>query len=183
MRTVFTIKSFVKTKMPKEYFCHIQFVKLLTDQLIEQYNPENKLELKIAALLHDIGRTKEVVGEHHSATGSKMLPDILKKLKLESKINSTQSKLIQNLIASHNAKIGNSLEEKILITADSLSKVQYHEAFMLLCKKPTFQERAKWGLKYLNKGYERLQFEEIKNRFEGKYQEINLIYQKVLNEN
>jgi HD superfamily phosphodiesterase len=182
MQIIVTTESFVKTQMPKEYFCHIQFVQSLTNELTEKYHPKHKLELQIAALLHDIGRTKKIESEHHSITGSKMLPCILKELLLDNKLNTSQIELIQELISSHNNKTGQTLEEKILITADSLSKVKYHSAFMLLCKKETFLERAQWGSKYLNKGFNRIQFEDLKNNFNKQYSAQKFIYEKIMNE-
>ena len=60
--------------------------------------------------------------------------------------------MICNCTQKHNGHYGfETIEEEIVANADSASKILFHEAFMLMCKKESFQEKAAWGIKYLEK--------------------------------
>lgn len=72
------------------------------------------------------------------------------------------------------------LEEKIIVTADAASKVIYHQAFMLMCKKETFSERATWGLEYLEKGMKNIQFASLRKEIQPIYKRYEEIYRQVL---
>ncbi|OGI59670.1 hypothetical protein A3C60_01870 [Candidatus Nomurabacteria bacterium RIFCSPHIGHO2_02_FULL_37_45] len=160
----------------KEYVCHIQYVVKIGLELAE----ENKVDpniVEIACLLHDIGRDKELPGEHHSQTGKRIAEEILKDSLLSQE---QQKKIVQCILAHGFDDTPLSTEEQIVRSADAGSKVEYHEAFMLMCKKITYEERLAWGNKYLQKGFEKISIQSYKEKVEQKYTAINAIYQKIL---
>lgn len=159
----------------KEYVCHIQYVIEIGLRLAEEYNVDRDI-IEAACLLHDIGRDKELPGESHSQAGKRMAKEILN----GTNFSDEQKEKIFACILSHNAEdVPVSVEEQIVRTADGGSKVEYHEAFMLLCKKNTYEERLAWGKKYLEKGYASISLEAYKKEIEQKYISINDIYKKI----
>lgn len=159
----------------KEYYCHIQFVTEIGNKLAKQYNANPKI-VELSCLLHDIGRDKELESEEHADASVRISKSLLR----EAPLNEEELTFIFNCIKNHNADNPvETIEEKIVITADSASKVEYHEAFMLLCKKTTYQERLVWGQKYLDKGFKKIQLPEYKEFLLQKYTAIHSIYEKV----
>lgn len=172
-------KEFVKRiskQQPNEFSCHISFVVKLSSVLAKKYCPESVETVKIAALLHDVGRGREIEGESHAQAGSR-----LARIWLHRKLEQAQIDIITRCIEFHNSPRPNAtVEENVVTTADALSKVVFHEAFMLLCKKTTPEERAIWGQKYLRKGYALILFpHELRDTAE-KYIELDNLYSEVL---
>lgn len=156
----------------KELYCHIQFVLKMGLELAEKYRADKRI-IEIVCLLHDVGRDHETGGEDHGDAGARISIELLR----NSGISKKEMNVIIACIKNHNKKLlSYTLEEKIVITADSASKVLYHEAFMLLCKKQTFKDRCEWGKKYLEKGYNNVLFPEIKKNITNKYKTLKSIY-------
>lgn len=73
-----------------------------------------------------------------------------------------------------------SLEEEIISNADGLSKLLYHDMFMLMCKKDNYLDKTKWGLKYIEKGYSKLTLPGLKEEYKGLYESLKRRYENVL---
>lgn len=158
----------------KEYSCHIQYVLEIAIRLTKNYNVNPDI-IEAACLLHDIGRGKEAQNEKHPQTGKR----IAEKLLQESKFNEQEKEKIYACILSHNSKsTPKSIEEQIVRSADAGSKIEYHEAFMLMCKKTTYEERLAWGMKYLEKGFDKISIKSYKKECRPKYNSIKKIYNK-----
>lgn len=159
----------------KEYLCHIQYVVKIGLQLAAECGVRQDI-IEAACLLHDIGRDKELEGEGHNQTGKRIAEEILK----NTNFTEEEKQKIYLCILSHSsAEVPESIEEQIVRTADAGSKVEYHEAFMLLCKKATYEERLAWAIKYLYKGYKNISIQSYKEKIEQKYISINNIYQDI----
>lgn len=159
----------------KEYLCHIQFVVEIGLNLAKELGADLNI-IETACWLHDIGRDKELPGEKHPQTGRRMAEEILK----DTEFSDKQKQKIYACILSHNADTTPlSIEEQIVRTADGGSKVEYHEAFMLLCKKETYEERLAWGIKYLEDGFTSISLDSYRQRIEPKYNSIIDIYNKI----
>lgn len=171
------IMNILMEEKKKEYVCHIQYVVHIGLRLAT----ESKVDLDIietACLLHDIGRDKELEGEEHNQTGRRIAEEIL----VNSNFNKKQKEKIYECILLHGSDyVPESIEAQIVRSADAGSKVEYHEAFMLMCKKSTFEDRLAWGMKYLNKGFKNISIEFYKKELEKKYYSINKIYQNISN--
>ena len=161
----------------KEYVCHLQYVVEIGMRLANAYPSVDPLVIEVACLLHDIGRDKELPGEVHAQTGHRLGGEILKNTQL----SEDQKKNILSCILLHNSDdIPETIEQQIVRTADAGSKVEYHEAFMLMCKKPTYNERLAWGIKYLEKGYKKICIDSYQVQIQKKYEMIHSIYEKTL---
>lgn len=161
----------------KEYLCHIQYVVQIGLEITKECNVDENI-IETACLLHDIGRDNELLGEEHSQTGKRIAKEILK----NSKFTEEEKQKIYHCIVSHGSdEVPESIEAQIVRSADAGSKVEYHEAFMLMCKKTTYEERLAWGNKYLQKGYKKISIQSYKEKVEQKYISINDIYQKISN--
>lgn len=159
----------------KEFHCHVQFVVKVGLLLAKNHNADAKI-IELSCLLHDIGRDHEIGEEDHGDSGARIAEKILE----QTEISSAEIKIILDCIRFHTKEIPEyTLEQKIVITADCASKVEYHEAFMLLCKKQTYQERLTWGKKYLEKGYALTLFPEYKERIADRYKTIKNIYDSI----
>lgn len=159
----------------KEFLCHIQFVLEIGMRLAKDNNADVDV-VEAACLLHDIGRGKELAGEDHPQTSKRIAEELL----VNSDYSEEQKEKIFTCILSHGAKdIPATLEEQIVRTADGGSKVEYHEAFMLLCKKDTYEERLVWGIKYLEKGYVNMTISAYKKELKQKYASISGVYKKI----
>ena len=170
------INELLLNEKEKEYQCHIQFVRDIGLKLTDRYGGD-AYAVEIACLLHDIGRDKEIEGEPHAHASVRIARAIFQQFNMCNE----HAELILRCIFNHGMEDEPiSTEEKIVITADSASKVQHHEAFMLMCKKLTFNERAIWGLKYLDKGFSKILFPEYKKELQPKYMVINETYAQVL---
>lgn len=161
----------------KEFNCHIKFVRDIGVQLAQEHNADAYL-IEIACLLHDIGRDAELEGEDHGDAGERISAVIL----LDSNFTSEEQGLILKCIKNHCKELPEkdlSREEKIVTTADSASKILFHEAFMLMCKKPTYRERLAWGQKYLEKGYRKILFPAYQEQIRTRFNMIKEIYDAV----
>lgn len=160
----------------KEYLCHIQYVVEIGSRLAKEYHVDEAI-IEAACLLHDIGRDKELSGERHCQAGKRIAEELLTNTNC---FNNSQKEKIFSCILSHNSQeIPVTIEEQIVRTSDGGSKVQYHEAFMLLCNKYTYEERLAWGIKYLEKGYSNISLESYKKEVSQKYFSIVSIYNKI----
>lgn len=163
------------TEKEKEYLCHVQFVCQIGLELAKKYKVNRKL-IEISCLLHDIGRSQEIGDEDHADAGARISRPILD----GTFFSKSEIETILLCIKNHNKHISNpSIEEKIVITADCASKVLFHEAFMLLCKKETYKEKLEWGQKYLEKGYKNIPLPEYKSKVRLKYNTIKEIYDQI----
>lgn len=159
----------------KEYYCHIRFVRDIGVKLATSHDVNRQL-IEIACLLHDIGRDYEQEGEDHGDAGAR----IAKEFPLSFVFTPSEQGKIITCIKNHNKILPTySLEEKIVITADAASKVLYHAAFMLLCKKQTYAEKLAWGYKYLEKGYHNIHLPDYKKYLTPHYTRIKEIYDAV----
>ena len=173
------VRRFVLTRLlkdkEKEFYCHIQFVLKVGLELAQSYNADPKI-IELSCLFHDIGRDQEIGEEDHGDSGARIAADLL----ANTKIPPDETNIILGSIRSHTKKLPKyTLEQKILITADNASKVLYHEAFMLLCKKQTYAEKLAWGIKYLEKGYKNTLFSEYKKQISHKYWDLKETYRAV----
>ena len=161
----------------KEYLCHIQYVVKIALELAKECDVNMNL-IEIACLLHDIWRGKELTNEHHAEAGKRIANDILK----ESNFSKKEKKIILACILNHNSSnVPKSIEEQIIRTADGGSKIEYHEAFILMCKKTTYEERLAWTLKYLYKGLASISIDHYRKKIEKKYKELENIYNDINN--
>ena len=168
--------SFVKEKHRKEWHCHIQFVLHLADRYASVYDANRDI-VRLSAILHDIGRDQELPEEHHEQAGVRIASEWM----AAQNTTTIDKELVLRCIANHGADVSpRTIEEKIVITADAASKIEFHEAFMLLCKKTTHEERAMWGMNYLQKGYAKIQFNEVRSEIDPLYARIKMIYEDVL---
>lgn len=159
----------------KELHCHIQFVVKVGMELVKKYDGDAKI-IELSCLLHDIGRDHEVGDEDHGDAGARIAAKLLETTTIPQK----EVAVILDCIRFHNKRLPSyTLEQQIVITADSASKVLYHEAFMLLCKKTSYEEKLRWGNKYLEKGYHNTVLPEYKQAIERKYKEIKKIYDAI----
>jgi hypothetical protein len=160
----------------KEYACHLQYVVDIGLRLARKFDADADV-IETACLLHDIGRDKELPGEVHAQSGYR----IAKELLAGGPFSSAQTNAILTAILHHNSdEVPGDVASQIVRTADAGSKVEYHEAFMLMCRKPTHQERLAWGMKYLEKGYAKICFDTYRQKIENKYQDIKSMYQQTL---
>lgn len=173
-------KKFILEKIlaekEKEYYCHVQFVRKVGLELAKKYKVDKEV-IEVACLLHDIGRDNELEGEDHGDAGARISSELLKK----GDFTAEETYIILSCIKKHNKENKSvlTLEEKVVITADCASKVLYHEAFMLMCKKPTYVEKLAWGQKYLEKGYRNIKFPDYKLKIAPKYKALKDIYRSV----
>ena len=167
------IESLVKEKHVKEFYCHIQFVRKIGLELSKKHSADD-LVMEIACLLHDIGRKQEIGVENHAQAGVRLIRPLLGEFALSIK----QKELILQCILNHGGHQKPKSEEgKIIISADAASKVLYHEAFMLLCKKDNSKDKAKWDLKYLEKGFAQVQHQDLE--LKTKYNHLKSVYSAI----
>jgi len=159
----------------KEYVCHLQFVVRIGLELAREAGADPDI-IEAACLLHDIGRDKELPGEHHADTGVRIARELL----ADGAFSSEDMEKILDAIANHNSDdVPASLEARIVRTADAGSKVEHHEAFMLMCRKETYDARLAWGMKYLEKGYAKICIDSYRTKIEQKYRDVKAIYDAV----
>jgi putative nucleotidyltransferase with HDIG domain len=159
----------------KEYHCHIQFVVKVGVDLAKKYGANEQI-IELSCLLHDIGRDHERETEDHADAGARIADELLQGMDVPQSERATITACIKN----HNKTLPTyTLEEKIVISADCASKVLFHEAFMLLCKKQTYAEKLVWGKKYLEKGYHKILFPEYKEVITPRYNIIREVYDAV----
>jgi len=162
----------------KEYRCHVRFVVEMAIALAKEHGASEKI-VHIAALLHDIGRGQEQNGEHHRDASVTIATEFLATLELDDAERGT----IIGCIGNHDAAVPpRCIEESIIISSDSGSKVLWHEAFMLMCKKETFRERAEWGRSYVVKGFNRTTLPDVKELIRPEYERLLALYDRVLSD-
>lgn len=160
----------------KEWSCHVQFVEEIALKLARRYRASKEI-VSIAAILHDIGRDKEIANEDHRDAGVRIAREFLTKFDL----SKLELELILTCIKNHGGdEMPKTVEEKVTIAADSASKIIYHQPFMLMVKKTKYFERAEWGLKYLDKGFKKILFPDFKKELEATYREYRKNYLGVL---
>ena len=180
MNNVFeTLRERVRTQFPKEYVCHIYFVHAAAVVLQKQYGGDLEI-IELASMAHDIGRTADGDNSLHPEIGAEKIISWLSELRYDSQ---EKIPLIARCILMHNKIKGfQSLEERIVCSADNLSKLLYLDMFMLMCKKDSYLEKAKWGLKYIEKGYARLVLPGLKEEYKSLYESLKTRYERVLNQ-
>lgn len=161
----------------KEYACHVQYVARIGLRLAQELSADPDV-VEIACLLHDVGRDKERDGENHAETSRRLAEGILQ----GSPLSGSQLQAIYASILTHGSvEVPEMVEQQIVRSSDAGSKVEYHEAFMLMCKKPTYEERLAWGMKYLEKGYRNVCIDSYRSEIQKKYEEISALYRDTLN--
>ncbi len=171
-----TLLDALMAEKSKEYACHVQYVAQIGARLAHELGADEAV-VEAACLLHDIGRDKELSGEEHAQTSVRIARELLER----SSFSDSQRELIFESILSHGSDtIPEKIEAQIVRSADAGSKVEFHEAFMLMCKKPTYEERLAWGMRYLEKGYSKISIEAYKARLQEKYNSISAIYKSTL---
>lgn len=172
------VKEEIIQYMPKEYYCHLQFVHKVACELQEEKGGDREV-IEISAIGHDYGRVADGDNSNHAEVGSEKLRTFL----LEQGYPSDKADHVARCTLMHNKESGfESIEEEIIANADQLSKVIYHEAFMLMVKKDTYHERANWGLTYLDKGFHKATLADTKERYRPHYEEKKRIFEQVLKE-
>lgn len=172
------IMNILLAEKKKEYLCHIQYVIKIAMKLAKDYDVDPEI-IELSCLLHDIGRGKELDGEKHSQAGKRIAEKILQ----NSTFSEEKKQQIYSCILSHNSPIvPKSIEEEIVRSADAGSKIEYHEAFMLMCKKTTYEDRLAWGIKYLQKGFDKISINSYKDKCQFKYVKIMEIYSDISKE-
>lgn len=165
----------VKKEFPKEYICHLIFVRDVALDLSREKGGDREI-IEIAAIAHDIGRVQDGDNSLHAEIGSERIIQWLKEFEYDNgKIHK-----VSRCVLMHNKTDGfESIEEEIVSNADHLSKLLYLDMFMLMCKKDNYIEKAKWGLKYIEKGYNKLTFSDIKIKYNLLYDELKKRYEGV----
>jgi len=172
------VKAEIIRYMPKEYFCHLQFVHQVACELQKEKGGDLEV-IKIASIAHDYGREEDADNSQHPEIGSLKIKAFL----LQHNYSSEKSEHIARCTLMHNKESGfGSIEEEVVANADQLSKLIYHEAFMLLVKKDTYMDRAVWGLKYLDKGFNKATFADVKERYRALYEAKKQTFEQVLKE-
>lgn len=155
-----------------QYYCHVQFVVEIALRLGKVLGGDLET-LEIAALLHDIGRGRENKGETHYNAGARIAGPLI------DCIETNKKEKILRCIQNHSAKEKTIfIEEDIIITADAGSKIEFHEAFMLMCKKEAYTDKLKWGIKHLKKNFQKITIDSYRNSIAKKYAEILEMYEK-----
>ena len=170
------IKEFVRSNFEKEYYCHVQFVVSASRDLQRQYGGELDVVL-VAALMHDIGRINGGDNKDHPARGAIRAIPILQQFGF----TSSAIEMIADCIRMHNRQSGfRRIEEEVVANADALSKLFAHDAFLLLTNADGYFNRAKWGLKYLEKGYWSLSLPGLQDEHRELYQSLREKYLRVI---
>jgi len=171
------LKHRVHEQFPKEYVCHIVYVHEIAVELQKKYGGDLEI-IELASIAHDIGRVAEGDNSLHPEIGSEKIIPWLQ----EFGYDSNRIPQISRCILMHNKTEGfTTIEEKIICTADNLSKLLYLDMFMLMCKKDTYIEKAKWALKYIEKGYSQIVFPELQEKYASLYHDLKLRYEKIVN--
>ncbi len=170
------VKEEIIRYMPIEYYCHLQFVLKVARELHAVKGGDLHI-IETGAICHDYGRGHDGDNSMHAEVGSEKIKVFLQKHGCSIDV----ANHIARCTLMHNKTTGfETIEEEIVANADQLSKVIYHDAFMLLVKKETFQERARWGLKYLEKGFNNSTFTDIREAYRPLYEQKKQIFESVL---
>ena len=160
----------------KERLCHVLYVLQIALQLQERFGWDREV-IWVAAILHDVGRGRELEWEYHEVAGERVAREFLKWVDW---LSDEQKELIVRCVRNHGAEFTQTtIEEKIITSADSASKLLYHDMFMLMCKKQSYIEKAQWGLKYIEKGYWRIQIPEYKQELHETYMHLKHRYESI----
>lgn len=177
MNIIEKIKSQVKEQFPKEYACHLLFVLDIALDL-QRKKGGDKDVIEIASIAHDIGRSQNDDNSQHAELGSQKIIAWLKEFKYDEE----RILKISRCALMHNKTGGfASIEEEIVCNADHLSKLLHLDMFMLMCKKDNYIDKAKWALKYIEKGYNNLTFQDLKQEYLSLYLDLKNRYEKVVN--
>lgn len=169
--------TYIQNKHEKEFYCHTQFVLKIGRYLLDRYGG-NKFVVEVSCILHDIGNRDELAGDYHGESSMPITNNILN----VAEICPAHKALILQCIKNHDGlNKPASIEERIVITADAISKLIYHEAFMLLCEKDTFRKRAQWGIKCLELAISRSQFHDYTTECLSRYKWLKAMYIEILN--
>jgi len=142
----------VFNEFQKEYLCHLRYVHEIAVELQREHGGDLFI-IEIASILHDIGGVSSLTSSKHAEFGSMIVPDWLNEYNLP--FDTVLA--ISDCIKMHDKVYGHkTIEEEIVATADNLSRLKYHDMFMLMCDEEGFFERAKWGLRHIEDGYRRL---------------------------
>jgi putative nucleotidyltransferase with HDIG domain len=160
----------------KEYACHVQYVAEIGLRLAQETGADPGV-IETACLLHDIGRDFEQGEEDHAEAGYRIAKEFLS----DSPLTEEQRTAVINSILSHNSdEVPATLPQQIVRSADAGSKVEFHEAFVLMSKKQTYVEKLLWARKYLDKGYSKISFDSYKESLRPKYEALSAMYQRSL---
>lgn len=171
------ISGRVKEQFAKEYACHLVFVHKVAVELQQRYGGDLEV-IEIAAMAHDIGRVEDGDNSMHPEIGATKIIPWLQEFAYE---NEEAKSLIARCILMHNKVDGfQGIEEEIISNADGLSKLLYHDMFMLMCRKDNYLDKAKWGLKYIEKGYSKLTLPGLREEYKGLYEGLKGRYEGVL---
>ena len=161
---------------PKEYNCHLQFVHFLAKEFQKLKGGDVEV-IEIAAIAHDYGRVPDGDNTFHAEIGAERIAVRLTEVHYDTE----KTKHIARCVRMHNKDVGfKSIEEEIVMNADRLSKIAYFEAFMLMVKKESFQDRTKWAIKHLDQSYNKATFLDIRAQYEHMYLNKRNLYGMVL---
>lgn len=170
------IESIVCRKFEKEFDCHLQFVRDIALDLQKVHGGDPEV-IHIAAIAHDFGRVEDGDNTNHAELGAQKIIPHLESLGMDAdKIEKiAQCIRIHESISSFSA-----IEGEIVANADRLSKITAHSAFMLMVKKEGHLDRAKWGLKYLEKNYDKLTLPGLREKYDELFKSLQSTYRRVI---
>ena len=130
----------------------------------------DKQVVEIATLLHDVTKITGDRKNHH-ITGADFAEDFLKNYNIES------NKIIQvkNCIKKHRGSsefTRDTIEEKIVATADSVAQIEHPLTFFYSWygrRQCSIDEGADGILRKLNRSWEKIEFEDVKEKVHNKY--------------
>lgn len=167
----------VEKHAPNELRCHIQFVEIIGARLSAVTRNVDAHVVRLGCLLHDIGRDRSETNADHPAVGA----DLAEKLLLQFDVPIKIVKRVVGCVLNHDGKSSSLTdEEKLVVSADGGSKVEFHSMFLHLCKKTTPLERANWGRKHLIKGFEKIRLESYKQEQRENFESLENAYRSVL---
>ena len=171
------IEKQVEKEFRKEYLCHLKIVQKIAIDLQQRFGGDLDV-IKIASISHDIGRVEGGDNKMHAERGALRIREWLKAANLPSDAIEKISRcaLMHNKVSDFQ-----SIEEKIVSNADMLSKLVGHQQFMLMCKKDNYIDKAKWGLKYVEKAYFKLTIPELTEERRQLYEDLKRNYEDILN--
>lgn len=170
------IKAHVLENFRKEYFCHLIYVEKVALELQQRLWWDKEI-IQISSIWHDIGRVEWWDNSSHAEKWSEQIYNLL----LEKWYGEEKSRKVARCTLMHN-KVSwfESLEEEIVSNADTLSKLIFHEMFMLMCRKDDYIAKASWWLKYVEKWYNNLTFDFLKKEYRGLYEELKMKYEIII---
>lgn len=169
------LEAAVAAYMPKEYCCHLTYTLTVARELQAQYGGDLEI-IELAAIAHDFGRVPEGDNSMHAELGAPKVEAFL----IREGYPAERAVRVARCVFMHNKNEGfETIEEEVVMNADRISKVIHHEAFILLSKKQTVPDRARWALKYLDKGM-MVTLPGLKEKYEALYQQKRAVYDAVL---